>query len=417
MSIISNGNAPVVNRSVTIDAASGPLAVGTLDIDTGELDVITPPDEAAAMERVFALLRHHGWPVGVEVLPLVRGGVDVAVVHELQSEVPDSVSRGVEPQRSFTMVVCTRNRPEQLARSLPALVDLLDDDRELIVVDNAPRDDRTAAVVAKYGDAVRYIVEPIPGLARARNCGLRAANSKFVVFTDDDVVPDAAWLEVLGATFAAHPGAVCVSGSVMPMSLTTSAELYFQEFGGYQRTFEEQDFHLALDPPPSKLFPFHPRLVGTGANMAFRTEALASLGGFDEALGAGTPSRGGEDIDIAVRVLMAGLLVVRQPSAVIWHGSHRDESALLQQLEDYGCGLSAAFSKFMHEPKFAPAVLRRVPAGLYALLSPNSQKNDKRSVDYPNELKRAEFRGLRRGPLAYRSSRRLARRLDREQLT
>ena len=421
MSIISgtnpdaaaNSNA-AVNRDVTIDAASGPLAVGTLDLDTGALHLITPAGVALGMDRVFALLRYRGWPVGVEVLPFVGGRVDHAVVHQLRSEIPESVSRSADPETSFSIVLCTRNRPGLLARALPALVDLLNENRELIVVDNAPQDGRTAAVVAEFGDAVRYLVEPIPGLARARNCGLSAAKGKFVVFTDDDVVPDDAWLDVLGATFAAHPGAVCVSGSVLPSSLQTPAELYFQEFGGYQRTFEENEFHLSLDPAPSKLFPFHPRLVGTGANMSFRTEALLSLGGFDEALGAGTPARGGEDIDVAVRVLMAGLLVVRQPSAVIWHESHRDEDALVQQLEDYGCGLSAAFSKFMHQPKLAPAVIRRIPAGLHTLLSPNSDKNDKRTVGYPARLKHAEMRGIRRGPFAYRASRRLARRLDRE---
>ena len=196
------------------------------------------------------------------------------------------------------------------------------------------------------------------------------------------------------------------------MALTTEAELRFQEFGGYQRNFDESEFHLSLDPAPSKLFPFHPRLVGTGANMAFRTEALQSLGGFDEALGAGTPARGGEDIDVAVRLLLAGHLVVRQPAAVIWHPSHPTIAELQLQLEDYGCGLAAAFAKFMGQRAIAPLVLRRVPAGLSALLAPTSVKNDKRSTTYPAELRRAEWRGLRAGPFAYRKSRRLARRRD-----
>ena len=301
--------------------------------------------------------------------------------------------------------------------ALPALLESIHGDRELIVVDNAPQDHRTADVVARFGDRVRYVVEPTPGLAMARNCGLRAALGKYVVFTDDDVAPDPSWLDVLSATFASHAGAVCVSGSVLPASLTTEAELRFQEFGGYQRTFEEDEFHLALDPAPSKLFPFHPRLVGTGANMAFRTEALQSIGGFDVALGAGTPARGGEDIDVAVRLLLAGHLVVRQPAAVIWHRSHTTNAELARQLEDYGCGLAAAFSKFLGQRSTAPVVVRRIPAGLAALLSPNSVKNDKRSASYPAELRRAEWRGLRAGPLAYRKSRRLARRRARMETT
>jgi glycosyltransferase involved in cell wall biosynthesis len=396
--------------SRVIDVAGGPLAVATLDLDSGHFAVRSPDEGVADLDRAYVLLRRHGWPIGIEVLPLVDGEVAPSVVQQLGGETLESSSRGGRTDHSFSVVVCTRNRPNNIARALPALLETISDDRELIVIDNAPQDNRTAEVVAKFGDRVRYVVEPTPGLASARNCGLQAASGKFVVFTDDDVSPDPSWLDVLSATFDSHPGSVCVSGSVLPESLMTEAELRFQEFGGYQRTFDENEFHLSLDPPPSRLFPFHPRLVGTGANMAFRTEALRSIGGFDVALGAGTPARGGEDIDVAVRLLLAGLLVVRQPAAVVWHRSHATNAELAAQIEDYGCGLSAAFSKFMGQRSIAPMIVRRIPAGLSALLSPDSVKNDQRSTSYPAELRRAEWRGLRAGPMAYRKSRRLARR-------
>ena len=73
-------------------------------------------------------------------------------------------------------------------------------------------------------------------------------------------------------------------------------------------------------------------------------------------------------------------------------------------------GLSAAFAKFIGQRSIAPMIVRRIPAGLSALLSPDSVKNDQRSASYPAELRRAEWRGLRAGPMAYRKSRRLARR-------
>jgi GT2 family glycosyltransferase len=398
------------NATKVIDAAGGPLAVATLDVDTGHFEVRAPDQGVADLDRAFVLLRRNGWPVGIDVLPLVQGSIAPSVVQQLNGETVESSARSGRSDHSFSVVVCTRNRPNNVAQALPALLELIEGDRELIVVDNAPQDNRTAEVVAGFGQRVRYIVEPTPGLASARNCGLRAANGKFVVFTDDDVSPDPSWLDVLSATFDSHPGSVCVSGSVLPASLMTEAELRFQEFGGYQRSFDESEFHLSLDPPPSKLFPFHPRLVGTGANMAFRTEALISIGGFDVALGAGTPARGGEDIDVAVRLLLAGLLIVRQPAAVIWHRSHSTNAELAAQLEDYGCGLAAAFSKFMGQRSIAPMIVRRIPAGLSTLLSSGSVKNDRRSASYPAELRRAEWRGLRAGPMAYRKSRRLVRR-------
>jgi hypothetical protein len=97
---------------------------------------------------------------------------------------------------------------------------------------------------------------------------------------------------------------------------------------------------------------------------------------------------------------------------VLWHPSHTTDEALLRQLQDYGCGLAAVFTKFMTHRSTAPAVLRRLPAGLKMLLSPDSQKNEGRSDAFPPELRRAEWRGLRHGPFAYAESVRAQRQLE-----
>ena len=302
------------------------------------------------------------------------------------------------------MVICTRNRPHLLARGLRSITSIVGSDDEVIVVDNAPDDDATAAVVAGF-PGVRRIVEPRPGLSRARNTGLGSARHEFVVFTDDDIEPEPTWLEVIGATFGAHAGSVCVSGSVLPMSLTTEAELRFQEFGGYVPDFEEVAYHLGMEPAPSKLFPFHPRLLGTGANMAFRVEALRRVGGFDEALGAGTPAQGGEDIDVVIRLLLAGHVTVRQPASVVWHASMTTDAELVRQIEGYGCGLAATFSKYLTQRSTMPPVMRRLPSGVWTALSDNSSKNDRRTDSYPRELRVAELKGMAKGAVSYHASR------------
>ena len=400
-----------VNINTKITSAAGPLAVASVDLDLGGVTWRTPTAERSTMERAMVLLRNEGWPVGVDVLPLEHGELTPTLETQLLGEVPTNRLRETTPAGPVSVVICTRNRADNLRNALEHMLTLDGPEHEVVVVDNAPSDDATAKVVSDYGDAVRYVVEPVPGLARARNCGLAAAEGKFVAFTDDDVEPDPAWLTAIGATFAGVPGAVCVSGSVLPTSLGSRSELLFQEFGGYLLDFHEAEYHLSLDPLPSPVFPFHPRLLGTGANMSFRAEALRAIGGFDPALGAGTPARGGEDIDISVRLLQAGHLLVRQPAAVLWHPSHTTDEALLRQLQDYGCGLAAVFTKFMTHRSTAPAVLRRLPAGLKMLLSPDSQKNEGRSDAFPPELRRAEWRGLRHGPFAYAESVRAQRQL------
>ena len=399
--------------SRTLGVDRGPLAVGTLDVETGAFRLRPATDPSQVNGHAFTLLRSDGWPIGVDVLPLLDDRSVGQVGRQLSAEMPASPARDTPPIGPISVVVCTRNRSESLRRTLGRLVEIVGADDELIVVDNAPLDDLTATVTHEFGDRVRHVVEPTPGLARARNRGLDAAAHRYVLFTDDDIEPEPSWLEVIGSTFAAHPGAVCVSGSVLPMSLSTTAELRFQEFGGYVADFCETEYHLAMDPPPSELFPFHPRLLGTGANMAFRAEALRSVGGFDEALGAGTVARGGEDIDVAVRLLLAGHLIVRQPAAVVWHASLTTDEELRAQIESYGCGLAAAFSKFLSQRSTMSAVLRRLPLGARTVLSNDSVKNERRSDSYPAELRRAELRGMTKGFFAYHTSRRRQRAIER----
>jgi glycosyltransferase involved in cell wall biosynthesis len=393
----------------------GAVAVGSVDVDSGQAVWRTPADQRAELDRAFVLLREGGWPLGIDVCALVDGELAAPVGADLVGDRAPSRARSTTERVPLTVVVCTRQRPDSLQHALQRIVALEPAPAEVIVVDNAPQDDATAAVVDSFGGAVRRVVEEVPGLSRARNCGLAAVNTPYVAFTDDDVDPDPAWVDVLAATFAATPGTVCVSGAVLPASLTTRAELLFAMIGGYGTDVAERDYHLSVDPRPSALFPFHPKLLGTGANMAFRTEALLGLRGFDTALGAGTPARGGEDIDIAVRLLHAGHLLVRQPAAVLWHPSPSTEEGLRRQMRDYGCGLAAAFTKFASHRGTNTAMVGRMAAGMGYLLSPSSPRRRDRADGFPGALTRAEWAGLAEGPVAYLSAVRLRRRLDRQQ--
>ena len=87
----------------------------------------------------------------------------------------DAAARGIDepvdrPAPSVSVVVCTRNRPDQLRLCLESLLALATEPREIVVVDNAPSDDRTREVCAAL--PVRYVLEPLPGQSRARNRGI-----------------------------------------------------------------------------------------------------------------------------------------------------------------------------------------------------------------------------------------------------
>ena len=88
-----------------------------------------------------------------------------------------------EPRVS--VVIPAYRRDDVLGRAIDsALAQTVD--VEVLVVDDGSEDD-TAAVVAAYGDRVRYLVhDRNRGVSAARNTGVAAANGEYVAFLDSD---------------------------------------------------------------------------------------------------------------------------------------------------------------------------------------------------------------------------------------
>jgi GT2 family glycosyltransferase len=259
---------------------------------------------------------------------------------------------------TVSVVICTRDRPaEQLNACLNCLRQQQYPRYDVVVVDNAPISDAARAVVASLaGDMqVRYIVEPRPGLSWARNAGIAAATGEIIAFLDDDEEPDVHWLAELACGFAQGPDIGCVSGVVLAARLDTPAQELFERLGGHSkgRGFCSAVFSRHGEQNP--LYPLPP--FGVGANMAFRREVLARVGGFDVALGAGTPAPAGEDTLALTLVLLAGYRIVYQPSAVMRHHHRSDLAGLSRQMEGYSVGLTA----------FYAALVRRRPSTLLGL--------------------------------------------------
>jgi glycosyltransferase involved in cell wall biosynthesis len=234
------------------------------------------------------------------------------------------------------------------------------DPLEIIVVDNGPSENTTREAVtalAQNDSRIRYSCEPCSGLSRARNNGLAHAQYDIAAFTDDDVMVDPGWPSALVAGFAADPEAVCVTGLVATGALDTGAERYFDSRYSWAEAFEPRRYDLTTHRHPSILYPFSAGLFGTGANFAVRRSALARLGDFDPLLGAGSPGRGGEDLDMFLRVILAGGRICYLPSALIWHRHRADTQALSEQIYSYGYGLGAYVVKHLLNRQLPVTVL------------------------------------------------------------
>jgi GT2 family glycosyltransferase len=319
------------------------------------------------------------------------------------------------PQPTVSVVVCTRDRPEDLERCLEALGRLATPPFEVLVVDNSPSDERTRRVCERF--PVRYVVEPLPGQSRARNRGILETSGELVAFTDDDCVVDSGWLDDLGAELG-DVLVQAVTGYVGPLELDAPAQYLFEAHGGFRRGFQRRVFHGVLSNPA--LSAGH---VGAGANSIFRRSVFEQVGLFAEDLGPGTPARAADDNDMFARILDAGYRIVFDPARVVWHRHRRDDDALRSILSDYGVSSSAFVARRIgryrdlsalkivawwwleHFPRDAMAILGDRPARLSpaalgeemlgTLLGPWKLHRSRQSRRSIPELEPAPGRGLR----------------------
>jgi glycosyltransferase involved in cell wall biosynthesis len=300
-----------------------------------------------------------------------------------------------------SVIVPTHNRPDLVQRCLDSLLGLYYPNYEIVVVDNAPKDNATAELIERfYADKaipVRYVRENRPGVARARNRGMHAARGSVLAYVDDDVLIDRYLLAEQVRAFDVVEDVVCVTGQILPMELETPPQFWVEEYGGYSKGFVRQIFDLKKFRPANlPLYPYTAGRFGAGANMAFRADYLRSVGGFDVLLEYGS------DIESFFRVVSRGYRLVYEPTALVRHPHYREYHKLKKQLYNYGTGLTAFLTRAVLErPTRLLDLIAKVPYGFYFVLGSNSPKNQKKQSDYPSELTRSELEGMLRGPLIY----------------
>jgi glycosyltransferase involved in cell wall biosynthesis len=247
-----------------------------------------------------------------------------------ETEITEARQHGAAVPRTVTVVICTRDRADMLARVLSSLREQTRHPDQIVVVDNASRGHATHTAALQAG--AEYVREDRPGLDIARNTGARVARGDVVAYADDDVALHPYWLErIVGAFDAEH--VVAVTGLVLPAELETGAQILFERHWGFGRGFRRIDF----DRDYFSRFRWHgcpAWQIGAGASMAFRREAFAEVGYFDERLDVGAAGCCG-DSEFWYRILAAGGTCRYEASAVAFHFHRRDEDALARQIFSY----------------------------------------------------------------------------------
>ncbi len=242
--------------------------------------------------------------------------------------------------KEITVVICTRNRYENLKECINSILKNDENLYEILIVDQST-DDKTENFVKNLKNKnIRYIKTDTKGLSRARNIAILNVKTKYLVFTDDDCIVTESWIEDILKEYKKDEKIWGVYGKVLPYG-DKSKDGYFCH------CLIESDKRSECSNP---VIPHN--YLGHGNNMSFKTEIFKTVGLYNEKLGAGTWMQSGEDTDFIYRVLRKRFKVIYSPIPTVFHNSWKtmDEAEKL----DYGYvkGFVTIFSKYAFKGDF-----------------------------------------------------------------
>lgn len=217
---------------------------------------------------------------------------------------------------TFSVLICTYNRPELLALALDALINRTLEKPDQVVVVNGG-DERSDILVRQYqntpGIQVELVKTENKNLATSRNVGLPHCYGDIVAMTDDDaeVFPD--WVSQMKRIHQEHPEAGAVGGAVLGADSDKSLLSRISDVA----TFSS---------PPQ---PAYVRTIA-GVNVSYKHAALQAVGPQDETLFRG------EDVDFNWRLKKLGYEIYYHPDIKVLHHHRPNLKQFVHQFYMYG---------------------------------------------------------------------------------
>ena len=259
-----------------------------------------------------------------------------------------------------TVVVCTRNRAATLECLLKSMCEQavpMGVSWELLVVDNGSTD-RTGETAAAFVGRLplRVVAEHKPGLSDARNRAVSEARGEYLLWIDDDAIPEPGWIAAYLAAFVAWPEAALFGG---PIAVAFDAPLpdWFRRvlpvIGGVYGQRDLGSEPIALRASVTGL-PF-------GTNYATRMVEQRRFP-YDTTLGRHPqhPTRGAEETEVLMSMLECGLDGRWVPTASVTHWKKHSRATtafIAAQIGDYGAYQAVRFPPPGRHVFGAPAAL------------------------------------------------------------
>ncbi|MBI2263904.1 MAG: glycosyltransferase [Armatimonadetes bacterium] len=192
----------------------------------------------------------------------------------------------------LSVVICTYNRAEYLARTLDTLSKQdLEEPFEVVVVDDGSTDETSSVVKQSRSSLmIQYVRQENMGRACARNAGIQKAEGSLILFVDDDVLAPPFFIRGHLKLHQEYPGSVG-RGPIVNISETTMPTSFFPTLQDYSRAFF------------------------CTCNASARKEDLVRAGLFDESF----TEYGFEDNDLGMRLRLQGVRARFSLKAYLFH--------------------------------------------------------------------------------------------------
>jgi hypothetical protein len=317
--------------------------------------VLGAPQTGGTYARALVLLERDGVPWGVVGVAasegIVRGAsVERAAAVQVAGEPWASATRPGAATEAIPLrvVITSRQDSWRVVRAVTALIRDPDPHLEVVVVEHRDATSDLRRVLAEtFPDEPRltWCDAPSPGRARLRNRGAEGAADGLIAFLDDDVVAHPYWVAALRDAMRDAAGAdIGVAlGHTLPLALETEAQwLWFRASasGRGPETSGGVDRPASWDPGVA-----HARRAPGDGGICLSAAAFLALGGFDGRLGVGTPSKGGDDVDMVLRAQRAGYAVCDVPRAIVWREYPDALPGVGRDAYARGVGVSATMTK------------------------------------------------------------------------
>ena len=206
-----------------------------------------------------------------------------------------------------TVIIPVLNQEALTRQCLEAVVGR--EDCQIVVVDDASTDG-TARMLSTFGERITLIRHKRNhGFARSCNDGAAAARTKFLVFLNNDTIPQSGWLQQLENYANEHPRAAVVGSKLLYPTNTI-------QHAGVVICQDRYPRHIYTGFPSSHAAVNKSRRfqIVTAACMLVRRGVFAEAGGFDDKF-----RNGFEDVDFCLRLGAKGQEVHYCAESVVHH--------------------------------------------------------------------------------------------------